>query len=70
MKVKVIREFIDRHTGKLHLVGDTLEITDERYAEIGKSGKFVEVQPDSTPAESVSPVSEPKKRTTRKKKGE
>lgn len=36
MKVKVLKEFIDVHTEELHKVGDVMEITEERFAEIKK----------------------------------
>ena len=42
MKVKVIKAFRDKHTGKLNKVGAKLNITKERYDEILKVGKFVE----------------------------
>lgn len=41
VKVKVIKAFKDKETGKLHKVGDMLEITAERLAEIKKVGNFV-----------------------------
>ena len=34
MKVKVIEEFRDRHTGELRRIGDILDITSEREKEI------------------------------------
>lgn len=41
MKVTVIREFIDKHTGTLHPVGEVLTVTRERYAEICRAGQLV-----------------------------
>ena len=41
MKVKVIREFIDIHTRKLHPEGEIMNISKARYAEIQKAGNFV-----------------------------
>ena len=34
MRVKVLKEFIDRHTGKLHKVGETMNINKARLMEI------------------------------------
>ena len=39
MKVKVIKEFTDVHTDKVHKVGEEFECTDERFAEIMKVSK-------------------------------
>ena len=39
MKVTVISEFIDVHTNELHKVGDVMDITKERLAEIEKVSK-------------------------------
>lgn len=41
MKVKVIESFHDIHGGELHRRGSFLEVTDERYHEIVKSGNYV-----------------------------
>lgn len=41
MRVKVTTEFIDRHTGERHRVGEEIEVTQERYDEILKVGAFV-----------------------------
>lgn len=43
MKVKTVKSFIDKHTKKVHLVGDTFEVDDKRLAEIKKVGNLVEV---------------------------
>ena len=42
MKVKVIEEFRDRHTGELRRIGDILDITSEREKEILSVGRFIE----------------------------
>lgn len=42
MKVKVVKEFVDKHTGKLHAVGSEFECDDARYNEIKQAGSFVE----------------------------
>ena len=52
MKVKVTRKFRDKYTGELHVKGDCLEITEERYAEIMHAGNFV-CQIAQMPAETV-----------------
>lgn len=36
MKVKVMTEFIDKHTNKIHKVSEVMDITKERLAEIRK----------------------------------
>ncbi len=47
MKVRVVRKFIGKDDGTLHKVGDELEITEKRYTEILKTGKFVEKLADT-----------------------
>lgn len=42
MKVKVIKSFHDIHGGVLHRRDDVLEVSENRYNEILKSGKYVE----------------------------
>lgn len=39
MKVKVMKEFVDKHTKKLHKVDEVMEVTKERLAEIRKVDK-------------------------------
>lgn len=51
MKVKVRTEFKDKHTGKLHKVGDELEMTLERINEVLKVGSFIELVAESKKAE-------------------
>lgn len=41
MKVKVINEFVDIHTGVLHENGSTFECDEARFKEIEKAGSFV-----------------------------
>ena len=41
MKVKVVRSFIDKHTKERHKKGDTLNITEQRFREILRTGEFV-----------------------------
>lgn len=42
MKVKVIKKFLDKHTKKVHKVGEVLTISKERFEEILTVGKLVE----------------------------
>lgn len=42
MKAKVIQEFRDKYSGKIHKVGDTIIVSKERFAEILKVGELVE----------------------------
>ncbi len=57
MKVKVVKQFIDKHTKNLHKVNKTLTISKERFEEINSTahGVFVEE------------IKETKKPTTKKK---
>ena len=48
MKALVKETFNDKHTGELHKVGDILEITDERFAEILTVAPLVEAIPEDT----------------------
>ncbi len=42
MKAKVLREFRDKHSGKIHKAGDTLTISKERFNEILAVAPLVE----------------------------
>ena len=42
MKVKVIYDFRDKHSGELHKKGETLTINKKRYEEILKVAPLVE----------------------------
>lgn len=49
MKVKVIREFMDKHTNELHEVGSVFDVTAKRLKEIQSVGDFVqEVKEDKS----------------------
>lgn len=37
MKVKVIKDFRDKYTKKIHEVGEEIEVTKERYEEINST---------------------------------
>lgn len=43
MKVKTKKSFIDKHTGKVHKVGEVFTVTKERFDEIQKVADLVEV---------------------------
>ena len=61
MQVVVVREYTDKYTGEGHVVGEKLDMTEERFAEIQDKGMFVvdisdeAVQPETpaVPAEQV-----------------
>lgn len=66
MKAEVKERFIDKHTDQVHHVGDILEVTEERLAEIQKvSDKLVQVIQEQE-QESVS--EEPMKKSRSRKK--
>jgi len=46
MKVKVIKEFVDKYTGELHTVGSSFSCENDRFEEIKNAGAFVEVVPE------------------------
>lgn len=55
MRVVVIKEYIDRYTSERHEIGEKLDVTEERFAEMEKVGKYVvdisdEVGQQETPA--------------------
>lgn len=57
MRVVVVREYTDKYTGEGHVIGEKLDMTEERFAEIQEKGMFVvdisnEVQQE-TPAVSA-----------------
>lgn len=43
MKVRVIKQFNDKHTGKLNRIGEEMDISIERINEILKVGGFIEL---------------------------
>lgn len=49
MKVKVIKDFVDKHTKDLHKVNDILTVSKERFEEINSTshGAFVEAISDT-----------------------
>ena len=52
MKVKVLKKFKDKHTGKVHKVDEVFTVSKERFAEIQSVGNLVEeVKEDKKAAE-------------------
>lgn len=41
MKVKVLRDFIDKETKRYNKAGEIVEISEERFKEIAKKGAYV-----------------------------
>lgn len=61
MRVVVVREYTDKYTGEGHVIGEKLDMTEERFAEIQDKGMFVvdisdEVVQQETPAVSTEHV--------------
>lgn len=61
MRVVVVREYTDKYTGEGHVIGEKLDMTEERFAEIQKKGMFVvdisdEVVQQETENEQTEPV--------------
>jgi len=50
IKVVVRKKFLDRYTGTFRNVGEKLTVTEARFAEIKRSGDYVEVEKASAPA--------------------
>lgn len=58
MRVVVVREYTDKFTGEGHVIGEKLDMTEERFAEIQEKGMFVvdisdEAVQQETPTEPV-----------------
>lgn len=43
IKVKVVKEFLDKYTGLMMKPGKIVEVTEARYYEIKRSGALIEV---------------------------
>lgn len=61
MRVVVVREYTDKYTGEGHVIGEKLDMTEERFAEIQDKGMFVvdisdEAVQQETPAVSTEQV--------------
>lgn len=46
MKAEVLKKFKDKHTKKIHHVGDVIEVTQERFDEILETDSFVKKMDD------------------------
>lgn len=55
MKVKVIREFVDRHTDDLHPVGEVFDVTAKRLKEIQDAGDYVQEVKEDKPEKADKP---------------
>lgn len=42
MQARVVKEYIDKYTQEFHAVGEVVPLTDERFAEITKAGRYLE----------------------------
>ncbi len=51
MKVKVVKEYIDRYDGAYHAPGETVEMTGKRFGEIKKEGHYVVLIEKDDPTE-------------------
>ena len=69
MRVVVVREYTDKYTGEGHVIGEKLDMTEERFAEIQEKGMFVvdissdEVVQQETPAVSSEQVEDQEQET-------
>ena len=68
MRVVVVREYTDKYTGEGHVIGEKLDMTEERFAEIQDKGMFVvdisdEVVQQETPAVFVEQVEDQEQET-------
>lgn len=61
MRVVVVKEFIDKYDRKFHPVGEKMDVTEERFAEIGKKGTYVVDISDEVAADPVEVAEEPEK---------
>lgn len=49
MKVKVLIDYVDKYTYIWHKVGETVEMTEERFEEINKKRQFVQAIQEKKP---------------------
>lgn len=66
MKVKVLKKFIDKHSGEIHEEGKILTVSKERFEEILKVGKFVEEITEKTTVEGSTAKKKTPKKATKK----
>ena len=60
MKIKVINSFRDKNTKEIHQVGEVLEVSDERGAEIISAGNYAVEIDEAKQAETPEPKKEKK----------
>lgn len=74
MKIKVINSFRDKNTKEIHQVGEVLELSDERGAEIISAGNYAveidEPKQAETPEPKQAETPEPKQAETPEPKKE
>lgn len=66
MKVKVLKDFNDKYTGKRHKEGDTMTVTKERFEEILSVDKLVEEVVEAGAENVTEEAAEPPKKSGRK----
>lgn len=49
MKVKVLIDYVDKYTYIWHKVGETVEMTEERFEEINRKRQFVQAIKENKP---------------------
>ena len=60
MRVVVVREYTDKYTGEGHVIGEKLDMTEERFAEIQDKGMFVvDISDEVVQQETASKQTEP-----------
>lgn len=64
MKAKVLKDFIDKYTGKRHNAGDVISVSKERFEEILTVGELVEAIEETAEPEKAD--AEKPKKTTKK----
>ena len=65
MKVKVLKDFKDKYTGKRHTAGETITVSKDRFEEILTVDTLVEAVAEDIAETTEEAVEQPKK-TTRK----
>ncbi len=58
MRVKVLKDFIDKNTGELKTFGQEIEVTKKRFEELRAAGKYVAEVKDEKAEEAEEPVEE------------
>lgn len=70
MKIKVLKKFRDKHTGKIHKVGTVLDVPKERFVEINKTDaslvEAVEEKAEETATEEKAEEKKPAKKAKTK----